>query len=446
MTLTDEIYRDLMDGLGTRVDYDKLRLKWEGSKGPFYNALQRVFTDVASQLAESSADLNAALQKAGEAQQRLAALEAREKETEARFRDAMAEEESIERQKGNAAKQLQKVNCELAKKKRLLDQACELDEMGFGMRELRQLQGTLAAIGAKRGLKAKDARAVFFSDLKDYDAKVGFEREIQRLNAIAETDRLEAGKWQAEKESLERAYRHKKQVVDAMESLLKQGVKPEDISVWGRSVQAAGGLEELGRDLARYKSVKESVAAWQKEIKRLELSRAELSAEVNALEKRKTETQAAVAALSKAGIDEIRATREEAVSGVRAIIVELTNEGRAYSEQKVEAVRLEKELACARYLFASDETLKSAPISAAEVLQRTVTRHCIAKGVNLRVPVPDSIKREASFYSLYDGIRLLELLRWVATGLATAAGEDRSAAGGPGVQIIPRPYRLTPYT
>jgi hypothetical protein len=32
MTLTDEIYRELMDGLRTGVDYDKLRLKWEGSR------------------------------------------------------------------------------------------------------------------------------------------------------------------------------------------------------------------------------------------------------------------------------------------------------------------------------------------------------------------------------------------------------------------------------
>ena len=48
MSLTDEIYRDLMDGLKNGVEYDKVRLKWEGSKGPFYNALQRVFADVAA--------------------------------------------------------------------------------------------------------------------------------------------------------------------------------------------------------------------------------------------------------------------------------------------------------------------------------------------------------------------------------------------------------------
>lgn len=333
MTLTDEIYHELMDGLKNGVDYEQMRLKWKGSKGPFYNALQRFFADVAAELGKAFSDLNAALQKSGEAQQRLALLEAKERKIETEVKAKTDEKESLDQQTGDAGKQLQKVNGELAAKKRLLNRAAELEEMGFGPNQLQQLHETLMAIGTKRGVKVKEATAAFFSDLKDYDAKVGFGREIQRLDTIAETSRLEAGKWQAEERSLERACKYKKQVIDAMGSLLNSGVKPEDILVWGRSVQAAGGVEELSRDLARYKSVRESVAAWHKEIKRLEMLRAGLSGEVDGLEKRRAELQGAVNSMSKAGVDEIKAAREEALSGVTAVIADLTERALAVGEE-----------------------------------------------------------------------------------------------------------------
>jgi len=447
MTVTDEIYQELMDGLRTKVDYDKVRLKWEGSKGPFYNALQRVFADVAAELGNAFSDLNAALQKSGGAQQRLALLEVKERKIETEVKAKTDEKELLGQQTGDAGKQLQKVNSELAAKNGLLNQAGELDEMGFGVKELRRLHLTLVAIGTKRGVKPKQAIAEFLNDLQDYDAKTGFEQEVQRLDTVANTSRLEAKKWQAEKEALERAYKDKKQVVNAMESLLKQGVKPEHISVWEESVQAAGGAEGLSRDLARYKSVRESVAAWEKEIKRLDLLRAELSGEVNALEKRKAETQGAVTVMAKAGIAEITTSKDTAMSELRRLVEEVRDEVKAYTELKVESVRLEKELVCARYLAASDEALSKEPVSTAEVLIRTVTRHCMARGVNPRVPVPELINKESYFYSYYDGVQLLNLLGWVAAGLATAkAEENRSAGGRTGVQIIPRPYRLTEHT
>lgn len=417
MTLTDEIYRDLMDGLKTGMDYDKVRLKWETSKGPFYNALQRVFADIATELAKASSDLNAALQQTREAQQRVAALEVREKKTDIDLKAKTDEKASIEQQKESTTKQLRRVNSELVKKRGLLALAGELDEIGFGMRELRQLHAALVAIGTKRGLKAKEAAAVFFSDLKDYDAKVGFEREVQRLGTVSETSRLEAQKWQAEKEALDRAYKDKKQAVDAMESLLKQGVKPEHIPVWDKSVQPAGGVDQLSRDLANYKSVRGSVAALEKEIKRLEVLRAELSGEVNALEKSKAAAQGALTAMSKAGVDELKATKEAALSGVRDIIVELRNEARSSLGVKSEAAALERELVWARYLAANDETLRKAPIEFPEFLLRIVARYCRLKGFNRNIRVPDRIREEGGSYSFYEGPPLLELLEWALTGV-----------------------------
>ena len=414
-----------MDGLRTGVDYDKLRLKWEGSKGPFYNALQQVFAHAAAEHAKASSDLNAASQKSGEAQQRVVALEARERKTEAEVKAKTEERESLEQQTGNVRKNLQKLNSELVAKKGLLNQADELEKMGFRPKQLQQLHETLVAIGTKRGLRAKEAMAGFFSDLEDYDAKVGFERDIQRLDTIAKTSRVEAKKWRAEKEALKRAYEEKRDSVNAMESLVKQGVKMEHILAWDRLVQPVGGVEELGRDIARYKSVRESVIAWEKEIRRLELLRSGLSGEVDALGKQRAETQGAVTIMSKAGIAEITATKDSAVTAIKGMMTVLNSDITKASEVKVEAARLERELHYARYLAANDEVLKEAPVVLAQALLGTVDRYFRLRGVNPRLPVPDFINRDGVHYSIYGGVPLADLIKWVATGLDKANWGDK---------------------
>jgi hypothetical protein len=81
-----------------------------------------------------------------------------------------------------------------------LRQVRELQKIGFDKNQFQQLLDVLVEIGTKRGLKPKQAIDSFFTDLKDYDAKSGFVIEVKRLSTIAETRKLEAEKWQAEKE------------------------------------------------------------------------------------------------------------------------------------------------------------------------------------------------------------------------------------------------------
>ncbi|GAI37327.1 unnamed protein product, partial [marine sediment metagenome] len=63
----------------------------------------------------------------------------------------------------------------------------KLEKHGFDTERLGQLKDTLVEIGAKHGLKSKEAVAKFFDELKDYDAKTGFQGEIQRLEIITGT-------------------------------------------------------------------------------------------------------------------------------------------------------------------------------------------------------------------------------------------------------------------
>ncbi len=44
MSLTDEIYRELLDGLEDNLDWQQFLAKHSASKGPLYNAIDRFFT------------------------------------------------------------------------------------------------------------------------------------------------------------------------------------------------------------------------------------------------------------------------------------------------------------------------------------------------------------------------------------------------------------------
>ena len=64
------------------------------------------------------------------------------------------------------------------------------------------MRDVIAEIGTKQGQKPSEAIDRFFNDLKDYDAKVGFEREVRRLETITETTKLGAKKGRQKRKHL----------------------------------------------------------------------------------------------------------------------------------------------------------------------------------------------------------------------------------------------------
>jgi len=128
----------------------------------------------------------------------------------------------------------------------------ELGKFGFDTEKLRRLQDTLREIGAKTGLKGKEAVGKFFAELKDYDAKTGFEQEIHRLETIVRTKTLEAEKWQAEVDSSSRQHKDLTEAIAAVQDLGRQGVKTEQVVYWDGIVSKIGGPEALQDKLERY--------------------------------------------------------------------------------------------------------------------------------------------------------------------------------------------------
>jgi len=85
LSLTDEIYQAVIDGLKTGMDYTHLHAKYGASKGPFYNALGRFIHDmepkvialneVQGKLDQAGLTLDSLDQRIKEAESSLAPLE-----------------------------------------------------------------------------------------------------------------------------------------------------------------------------------------------------------------------------------------------------------------------------------------------------------------------------------------------------------------------------------
>jgi len=218
MSLTDEIYQALVDGLKTGLDWTHFLAEYGSSKGPLYNAFGRFQRDMEPKVRALS-EVQAKLDEAG---LKLDSLDQQIKEAESSLAP-------LEETKNALDEGIETLETKLTEKSELLEHAGELGKLSFDIERLRQLKDALTEIGVKHGLKGKEAVTKFFSDLLDYDAKAGFEQEIQRLETITETKKLDAEKWQAKEETLRRKHDNLKEAIGAVDALLKRGIKAGQI-------------------------------------------------------------------------------------------------------------------------------------------------------------------------------------------------------------------------
>ena len=322
MSLTDEIYRELMDGLGKDLDYTRFQDKYRNSKGPFYNAFGRFIRDMEPKVRELGG-VQAKLDAAGLT---LDQLYRQIKETEASL--APLEEEKNALNEG-----IETLEVKLAEKSELIKHAEELGKLGFNSERLRQLRETLTDIGAKSGFKDKEAVSKFFTELKNYDTKTGFEREIQRLGTIVDTKKLEAAKWQAETDSLLRRHKDLSEAIAAVQSLIKHGVKVEHIVSWNGIVGKLGGSEELEKELGNYKTIRDLLNVRKEETEGYELRLSKAQSQLETLQKERAKIEGAIDALKEAGVKQLKAMTEEGIKQLNTLANREMNEIRGVGQE-----------------------------------------------------------------------------------------------------------------
>ena len=461
LSLTDEIYAELVDGLKTGLDWTHFLAKHSASKGPLYNAIGRFFKDMEPKVAA----LNEVQAKLDQAGLKLKQLDRKIKEADKAIQAKNHDLALVEKKENTLKKQVGVLESDLRQKGELLERLQELEKLGFSQEKLAILHSTVAEIGAKQGLKRNEAVNTFFAELKDYDAKTGFEREIQRLEAITTTKKLEAEKWQAEGDSLSRRHKDLSEAIAAVQSLTKQGVKTEQILSWSEIVSKLGGPEELRDKLGQYKSISELLASKKSEIKESEKKVGVLGAQIKALSEQKAEIEGAIKSLSGSGVKEITQVSDKAVtelkslsaigvkaitglsdeavtelrsfsasgveeitkvsdkviSGLKSLLDELRTETKRLADLKAEAGKLEKELMYARYLTTGDQAvLKLFPKEVVITFLDRALSYCKLNQLNPMVRVPEGFSRK--YYSIpsYTEVSLLDLVTWAEAGVVGA--------------------------
>lgn len=415
VTLTDEIRKELREGLRKGVKYEQIRVKFDRDKGPFYNAIETVFTDTGAEIESLASERD---KIAGQVEKAKSELERIYNENEARERRATELEGRLSEleQMGESIQQKnEKLERELGSKAKLLEKAENIERLNFTVKKLEKLNEKIAEICAKMGIEPKESLDVFFRDLDSYDAKRGWELELQQLQTLIKTKSSEADRWKAESKKLELRYAGRKAVVDVVEDLMKQGIGAERILAWGRTLDAAGKTpEEFEGELKRYGEVEKILRAKLKEIKSSEAKISELKSQVGTLEKNKAWIDFSIKALTTSGIMEIEKVREKA-KGELAILME---EVRRWGGIKAEAGKLEEELKIARYFAVKDPIMiKLLPKGAIAFLLEKVILWCELWGINPEVKVPEWLSKKYLGISSWAGVGLADLLRWAYGGL-----------------------------
>jgi len=193
MSLTDNIYNELLDGLDKGLDWQQLLVKYGASKGPLYNAIGRFFTEVGARIAALKEEESRLRSELDQAELMLDSLNQRINEAESNIA-------SLEDRKTTLMEQVETLETNLEKKSELSNHLAELETFGLNLERLSLLQDTLRTIGARYSLKNEEAASKFFNDLKDYNLLLEVEVQLRNLQTQIETKELEAETWEVRAE------------------------------------------------------------------------------------------------------------------------------------------------------------------------------------------------------------------------------------------------------
>jgi len=325
----------------------------------------------------------------------------------------------VEERERSTRDRLNQLDQEVDAKAELLARAEELEKLEFDVARLGELHSTVATIGAKHGLGREEALQRFFDGLREYDAALGFEVEAKRWETIAENKRLEGEKVKTQLETIEMRYKERVEAVDAMETLLKQGIKPEHIPLWNRILANFKGPDQFAQELEQYKGMGELIKAKRKEIERCERRVKELDAQAKALKEELAGIKGSIKTLSNSGVEEIIKVSNKAISQLQSLLEGVRKETVRWGQLKAEAGKMENELKYARFLTAADdEVLKACAKEVVRSFFGRAAKWCMLNNMNPLVRMPEAIIPPSLYISRGAELPLIALIAWAETGLA----------------------------
>lgn len=157
LSLTEEIYAELVHGLKTGLDWTAFIAKRSASKGPLYNAIGRFFNDMETEVIAANEKLSLVQRGLDQAGLRLDQLDQEISEADKAVQAKNHNLALLEEKENTVKKQTEVLESNLEQKSDLLAQLQGLEKLGFGEESFKALHTTLVEIGTKRGLKPSEA-------------------------------------------------------------------------------------------------------------------------------------------------------------------------------------------------------------------------------------------------------------------------------------------------
>lgn len=321
-TLTDQIYAELVEGLKTHLDWTAFIAKHNAHKPELYNAIGRFFHDMEPKV-KALGEVQAKLDRAGLELDSL----------DQRIKEAQGSLAPLENRRNVLNEEVETLETKLAEKSEFIKHVRELGKLGFDIQRLRQLKDALTDIGAKHGLKGREAVGKFFDDLKDYEAVLGAESQLKGLQTQIETKKLEAENWQAKEEALRRKHNELKETIGAMHTLRTRGIKPGQIITWARILVQFGTVEQFEESLRQYGDITKLLNARKQEAESYELKLTKAQSQVETLGKARAKIEAEIEAIKVAGLEQVRAMTDEATKQLKAQVAREVREIQAVGRE-----------------------------------------------------------------------------------------------------------------
>jgi chromosome segregation ATPase len=312
MSLTDEIYQELWDGMEKGLDWPQFMAKHSASKGPLYGAISRFFAEVGTKIAAQNEEKSRVQVELNQTRLTVESLDKQKKEAEGNIVSLAEKQKALN-------EQVTTLETKVTKKAELVKHLAELERLGFNVERLRELYDALSVMGAKHGLKSKEAVSKFFTDLKDYGAVLEADLRLKGLQIQIETRKLEAENWQAKEDALRRKHDDLKEAVAAVDTFRKRGIKVSQIITWHQVVSRLQTVEQLAQDLTQYGDLTRLLKAKKEETERYELKLKKAQNQVETLEKERSKIEGAIDSIKVAGIKELKAMTEETTKQIKIV-------------------------------------------------------------------------------------------------------------------------------
>jgi DNA repair exonuclease SbcCD ATPase subunit len=182
---------------------------------------------------------------------------------------------------------------------KIVESITEIDALDLSVQNIGELTHKVTEISSLYGMDKKQALEKFFSNIDaQYEAKLGYENELNRLQARKSRLSDELTHIEANLRRLENVYAEKKGILDKLDSLNGRGVKNENLIHWDeilaeteidlitvrREISQLGGLrqwfDEKNKDK---KKLEGEVEALTREIDTLKIQKENYEAELKAL-------------------------------------------------------------------------------------------------------------------------------------------------------------------